>query len=59
MYILSTYYTHVYRYTHICIHSRPPAPYPDIPHCPDTEPTSPCPIEIMPSAWLGSDMYQF
>ena len=28
-------------------------------HYPDTEPTSPCPILIMPSAWLGSDKYQF
>ena len=26
---------------------------------PDTEPTSPCPILTMPSAWLGSDKYQF
>ena len=26
---------------------------------PDTEPTSPCPILIVPSAWLGSDKYQF
>ena len=25
----------------------------------DTAPTSLCPILIMPSAWLGSDMYQF
>ena len=25
----------------------------------DTEPTSPCPILIMPSTWLGSDKYQF
>ena len=28
-------------------------------HYPDTEPTSPCPILIMPSARLGSDKYQF
>ena len=28
-------------------------------HYPDTEPTSPCPILIMPSTWLGSDKYQF
>ena len=26
-------------------------------HYPDTEPTSPCPILIMLSAWLGSDKY--
>ena len=26
---------------------------------PDNEPTSPCPILIMPSTWLGSDKYQF
>ena len=26
---------------------------------PDTEPTSPCPALMMPSAWLVSDMYQF
>ena len=26
---------------------------------PDTEPTSPCHILIMSSAWLGSDEYQF
>ena len=26
---------------------------------PNTEPTSPCPILIMSSAWLGSDKYQF
>ena len=28
-------------------------------HYPDTEPTSPFPILIMLSAWLGSDNYQF
>ena len=28
-------------------------------HYPDTEPTCPCPILIMPSSWLGSDKYQF
>ena len=28
-------------------------------HYPDTRPTSPCPIIIMPSTWLGSDKYQF
>ena len=44
--------------------TRPPAPWSDIPlnqsHYPDTEPTSsPFPILIMPSAWLGSDEYQF
>ena len=33
--------------------------YPTQSHYPDTEPTSPCPILIMPSAWLGSDKYQF
>ena len=27
-------------------------------HYPDTEPRSPCPILIIPSAWLGSDKYQ-
>ena len=27
-------------------------------HYPDTEPTSTCPILIMPSTWLGSDKYQ-
>ena len=25
----------------------------------NTEPTSPCPILVMPSAWLGSDKYNF
>ena len=28
-------------------------------HCPDTEPTSPCPILTMPSARLGSDTINF
>ena len=28
-------------------------------HYPDTEPTSLCPILIMPSAWLGTGKYQF
>ena len=28
-------------------------------HYPDTKPTSPCPIQIMPSAWLGSGKYSF
>ena len=28
-------------------------------HFPGTEPTSPCPILIMPSAWLGSDKHTF
>ena len=27
-------------------------------HYLDTEPTSPCPILVMPSIWLGSDKYQ-
>ena len=36
------------------------APWPDISHIsPDTEPTSPCRILIMMSAWLESDKYQF
>ena len=33
--------------------------YPTQSHYPDTEPTSPCPILIMLSAWLGSNKYQF
>ena len=33
--------------------------YPTQSHYPDTEPTSPCPILLMPSARLGSDTYQF
>ena len=33
--------------------------YPTQLHYPATEPTSPCPILIMPSAWLGSDKYTF
>ena len=33
--------------------------YPTQAHYPDTEPTSPCPIIIMPSARLGSDKYRF
>ena len=28
-------------------------------HYPYTEPTCPCPILTMPSAWLGSDKHQF
>ena len=28
-------------------------------HYPDPEPTSPCPILIISSTWLGSDRYQF
>ena len=32
--------------------------YPTHPHYPNTEPTSPCPILIMPSVQLGSDKYQ-
>ena len=32
--------------------------YPTQSHYPDTEPTSPCPILIMPSTRLGSDKYQ-
>ena len=43
--------------------TRPPAPWTDIlldqSHYPDTEPTSPCPIIIMPSTRLGSEKYQF
>ena len=41
---------------------RPPAPWPDFPlslHYPATEPTSPCPVLIMPNARLGSDTCQF
>ena len=34
-------------------------PYPTQSHNPDHEPTSPCAIVIMPSAWLGSDKYTF
>ena len=34
------------------------APWPDIPLT-NSEWTSPCPILLMPSAWLGSDKYQF
>ena len=34
------------------------APWPQSDY-PDTELTSPCPMLIMPSAWLGSDKYQF
>ena len=39
----------------------PPASWLDIPlsHYPDTEPTSPYHILIMPSTWLRSDKYQF
>ena len=33
--------------------------YPTQAHYPDTEPTSPCPILIMPSIWLGRDQNQF
>ena len=33
--------------------------YPTQLHSTDTEPTSPCPILIMPSAWLCSNKYQF
>ena len=32
--------------------------YPTQSHYPDTEPTSSCPILIMPSAWLGSTEYR-
>ena len=28
-------------------------------HCPDTEPTNPCPILLMPSTRLGSNKYKF
>ena len=33
--------------------------FPTQSHYPDTEPTIPCLILIMPSTWLGSDKYQF
>ena len=33
--------------------------YPTQSQYPDTDPTSSCPILIMPSSWLGSDKYQF
>ena len=33
--------------------------YPTQSHYPDIEPTSPCPILILPSTCLGSDRYQF
>ena len=33
--------------------------YPTRSHYPDNEPTSPCPILIMLSAWLQSDKFQF
>ena len=33
--------------------------YPIQSNYPDTESTSPCHIQIMPSAWLGSDRYHF
>ena len=33
--------------------------YPSMAHYPDTQPTNPCPVLIMLSARLGSDMYQF
>ena len=33
--------------------------YPNHSHSHDTEPTSPCPILIMPSVRLGNDKYQF
>ena len=33
--------------------------YPTQSHFPDTEPTSPCPTLIMPTARLGSDTYKF
>ena len=32
---------------------------PVLAHCPGSEPTSPCPILIMPSTWLESNKYQF
>ena len=32
--------------------------YPTQSFCPDSEPTSPCPMLIMPSTQLGSDKYQ-
>ena len=33
--------------------------YPTQSHCPDTHPTSPCHILIMPSAWLGNNKSLF
>ena len=39
--------------------TRMSATWHDIPHYPVTEPTSPCPIPIMLSTWLGSDKYQY
>ena len=33
--------------------------YPTQSYYPHTELTSPCPILLMPSAWLGSDKYKF
>ena len=33
--------------------------YPTQSYYPDTEPTNPCPILIMPITWLRSDKYQF
>ena len=41
--------------------TRPPASWPDNPtqsHYPGIEPSSSCPILIMPKAWLGSDKYK-
>ena len=33
--------------------------YPTQSHYPDTEPTSTCPVLIIPNIWLGSDKHQF
>ena len=33
--------------------------YPTQSHYPDTEPTSPYPLLLMPITWLGSNVYQF
>ena len=33
--------------------------YPTQVHYPDTEPTSPCPVLIMLTTWLGNNAYQF
>ena len=38
--------------------SRPSAPWSDIPHYPDIASTSPCPIIIITSTWLGSGKYK-
>ena len=33
--------------------------YPTLSHYPDNDPTSPCPMLIILSAWLGRDKYQY